>query len=345
MVMLNCLQANLNNSRSSQDLLLQHILELNIDICIISEPSWPGNPQEWSSSLDGNSLIYVKSRYKKQIIRKRFLVAAILESLSVISVYISPNLVLPNFIEFLEEIKSTVNQLFGPIILCGDFNAHSKYWGSVSDNRRGTLVLDYMAEFGLRLVNEGNAFTCTRAQGNSIIDLTWASPSLIPLIQNWKVDDSIASLSDHLYITFGVLNKIPNLVKGGKVYRSNIGKMVEEEFVASIDWSMSTHREDIYSSSPGEFANWIVQNIHDALDFSTPKISGNVKRNRAYWWNSEIQQYRKKTIVARRIWTRCRKRLGDKDPHYLSVFAAYKKTKRDLKKLIRRAKGDRKSVV
>lgn len=55
------LQINLNKSRPAQDMLMQNILELNIDICAVSEPSWPGNPLEWFGSHDGNSLIYVKN--------------------------------------------------------------------------------------------------------------------------------------------------------------------------------------------------------------------------------------------------------------------------------------------
>lgn len=161
--MVKCLQINLNKSRSAHDLLMHHILELNIDLCAVSEPSWIGNPQEWFSSIDGNSVIFAKPTSKAQIIKRRFIgVAATCEDFTLISACISPNVTLPIFISFLEKIKSIITQLNGPIILCGDFNAHSRHWGSTLDSRRGALLLDYMAKFDLRLANVGSAFTCCR---------------------------------------------------------------------------------------------------------------------------------------------------------------------------------------
>lgn len=340
-IMINCLQINLNRSRSAQDLLMQHILELNIDLCAIMEPSWIGNSQEWFSSNDGNALIFAKTNLKSRITSRRSIVAVTCQGFTLISAYVSPNLTLPLFISFLEEIKSLIIQVRSPIILCGDFNAHSSFWGSTRDNRRGTLLLDYMAEFDLRLVNSGSAFTCSRAQGNSIIDLTWASAGLMSSIEDWRVNESLASLSDHLYISFSVHSGISSSVTNrGKSIRWNIKKMVEEDFITSMEWSMCTHSERLYRGGSTDYANWIVQVTCDALDFFTPRISNNVKKSRTYWWSDEIHQFRRRAIAARRIWCRCRRRLkDDNDPHYPSVYDSYKKAKRNLKNLIKKAKG------
>lgn len=235
--MLKILQINLNNCREVQELALQYLPERDIDFCAVSEPSWINNAPGWHSSLDGHSLVYGKTSFRMHPIRKKSIVALVGENLSILSCYISPNLNLLGFILFLEEVKSLIQQIKGSIILCGDFNAHSKFWGSHLDSRRGTLVLDYMAELELRLLNIGVAFTCNRFQGSSIIDLSWATADIVPLVHDWKVEENLASLSDHLYISFGILNKRPNAFKHiGSPIRWNFKKMKEEDFILSIDW-------------------------------------------------------------------------------------------------------------
>lgn len=338
--MIKCLQINLNRSSSAQDLLCQHILELDIDLCAVSEPSWSGNLQEWFGSLDGNSLLFVRPTCKARIMKRRFFVAARCADFTIVSAYISPNVSLQIYISFLEEIKSLILRIDGPMVLCGDFNAHSRFWGSSQDSRRGTLLLDYMAEFDFRLVNAGNAFTCCRQQGNSIIDLTWASAEVASFIHNLRVEENLASLSDHLYISFDIWNRNSSAVTyGNKLVRWNIKKMKDEDFTMAIDWCMSTHASALYFDNSKNFVDWIIQVTNDALNFSTPKISGNIKKCRTYWWNEEIGQSRRRAIAVRRIWCRCRRRLNDDDPHYLAVYEAYKKARRDLKKLIKKAKG------
>lgn len=260
------------------------------------------------------------------------------DSFSLISTYISPNVSLPIFILYLEEIKSLINQLGGSIVLCGDFNAHAKFWGSAHDSRRGTLLLDYMAELDFCLVNEENVYTCIRAQGRSIIDLTWASSSFTTYIHDWKVDESLESLSDHVYISFSV-SIISSIKVHSKTQRWNTRKMNEEDFNSALDWIMYTHSERLYVHDPIVFADWLNKAMCEALEYSTPRIYSNIKKKKTYWWNKDIHDSRRKVIAARRTWCRCRRRLQEDDPHYQMVYSAYKKAKRDLKKLIRRSKG------
>lgn len=74
-----------------------------------------------------------------------------------------------------------------------------------------------------------------------------------------------------------------------------------DDFMLSMDWSMSTHSVESYSRDSLDFANWIAQVTNDALEFSTPRIFGNIKKKRTYWWNNDIHQSRRRVIAARRI--------------------------------------------
>ncbi|KAL6416347.1 hypothetical protein ACFW04_013546 [Cataglyphis niger] len=85
------------------------------------------------------------------------------------------------------------------ILICGDFNSKSKLWGSPFSDERGTTIDEWAAASDLRLLNTGSDPTCIRAQGCSIIDLTWASPGLVRYISSWQVLD-LSTLSDHVYI-------------------------------------------------------------------------------------------------------------------------------------------------
>ena len=51
-----------------------------------------------------------------------------------------------------------------------------------------------------RLLNSGNTSTCVRWQAKSIVDLSWASPSTVTQIEEWKVVEDQEILSGHCYI-------------------------------------------------------------------------------------------------------------------------------------------------
>lgn len=121
------LQVNLNRCKDAQDLLLQYITELDIDICLVSEPAWIPSIRGWYNSLDNNALIYAQPDLKAKIIQDRFFVTITSTSFSfaLTSCYISPNVRLPMYIEFLEHLKDLIRHVNGPIIIDGDFNAHN----------------------------------------------------------------------------------------------------------------------------------------------------------------------------------------------------------------------------
>lgn len=90
------------------------------------------------------------------------------------------------------------------IIIGGDFNAHSMLWGSKYISYRGERLVRCMKAINLTLINKGKVLTCVRKQGNSIIDLTWATPQIAGKIDKWKMEEDELLLSDHNYITFNI---------------------------------------------------------------------------------------------------------------------------------------------
>ncbi|KAG5315501.1 PO11 protein, partial [Pseudoatta argentina] len=84
-----------------------------------------------------------------------------------------------------------------PILVGRDFNAHALKWGSPSTDSRDDSTLLWAARHGLVLLNRGRASTFVGARGESIVDLTWATPAAAIKIRGWHVDASfLGKLSD-----------------------------------------------------------------------------------------------------------------------------------------------------
>ncbi|XP_025153573.1 uncharacterized protein LOC112588302 [Harpegnathos saltator] len=104
----------------------------------------------------------------------------------------------------LDEVGEVVRQCHPqPVVVAGDFNAHSTVWGCgprQGDLQRGNAVISWAAALGLLLMNRGSTSTCVRPNGESVIDLTWASPSAARIFREWAVVTEGDNMSDHRYI-------------------------------------------------------------------------------------------------------------------------------------------------
>ncbi|EFN81933.1 hypothetical protein EAI_05829, partial [Harpegnathos saltator] len=97
-------------------------------------------------------------------------------------------------------------------VVAGDFNAHSKVWDchpQQGDPRRGDAVISWATGLGLLLMNRGSTNTCVLLRGESIIDLTWASPSAARIFREWAVVTEGENLSDHRYIVWALGRQVP----------------------------------------------------------------------------------------------------------------------------------------
>lgn len=198
---------NVNMSRPSLDLLIHHARETETGILLVSESNHVSATPNWFSSQDNKAAIFVDPYHAKlpcetARIGPRF-IAVYYGSYLIISIYAPPSLNLRDFNNLLDELSEVLSHRVSKIIIEGDFNAKAKLWGSNTTNRRGFLLSRWAAERDLRIANTEKP-TCIRPQGSSIIDLTWISPDLIQHIRNWRVEEEVESLSDHVYISFGI---------------------------------------------------------------------------------------------------------------------------------------------
>lgn len=85
----------------------------------------------------------------------------------------------------------------GPLLICGDFNAHHRLWASTNDDQNGQVVKDFLDFNDFVILNDGTGSLLNITIGNiSCIDLTICSPAFRPDV-NRRVDQSSPCASDH----------------------------------------------------------------------------------------------------------------------------------------------------
>jgi len=91
------------------------------------------------------------------------------------------------------------------IIIGTDSNAHHTIWGDKTIDRRGEMVLDFIIESNLEIINRGTTPTFVRQNCETVIDLTLAKGDITENVTQWKVSNE-ESMSDHRYIVFNIVN-------------------------------------------------------------------------------------------------------------------------------------------
>lgn len=303
------MQINLNHARRADDLLRQVMDERDSGVALISEPYRipAGNPQ-WVGSPDGSAAItWRRARHPMPCTSVAtgtgFAIAKWGETL-LVSVYLSPALSVSDVEERLDELTRHLNAVRGaPIIIGGDFNARAAMWGSSTTNTRGRLVIDWASANRLVCLNRGNVSTCIRPQGESIVDLTWASPEAVRAVSDWEVLDGVESLSDHAYIEVSL--NVSRDANGTPPKRWSIKSLDRDRFVAALMVSAwpganSLPREE-ENGALDDRVDGLLRVLTGACDVGMPRVRPRPRRA-TYWWSPQIAELREEAIRARRRW-------------------------------------------
>jgi len=161
-------------------MLTQMEKEHHLDMTLISEPYKVPEDLTWAASDNGKACIHWNTEgYMSPCIKRKQGHASISlqwKDIVVISCYISPNVQDNVYEEFLDELDDSIMEASGlNVIIGGDFNSKSTLWGCPYINARGDRLERWCASRDLVILNSGNRPTCVRAQGTSIVDLTWCN--------------------------------------------------------------------------------------------------------------------------------------------------------------------------
>ncbi|CAK1596680.1 unnamed protein product [Parnassius mnemosyne] len=198
------------------------------------------------------------------------------------------------------------------IILGGDINAKSPWWGCNVEDRRGAAVAETLSQLGLHILNTGNipTFSVYRGERNytSIVDVTACSSGLLRKISNWKVNPEFVTLSDHRALTFDLNNlstvRINTERQSTRIY--NTGKADWSNFIDTLKQKLTTFNiteetvNIIIDTDPLEsLVRLYTTCVQESCEKTIPKLSRKVLR-KTPWWTEELSTKKREVIQKRR---------------------------------------------
>ena len=193
--------------------------------------------------------------------------------LTVCSIYLPPGIPLP-----LDELRRLLLELPAPVLVVGDFNAHSTAWGCDTTGTRGHLLESFISDESLCVLNTGQCTHFTMPSGQtSALDLSLASPQLAQVF-NWSVHDDPLG-SDHFPVW---LRYEEDPVLGNRPPRWNVRKADWSQFKVSIEAEMLS-RADPSAMSTEDFTGILL----NSADGCVPKTSCQPRHTPVPWWTKE----------------------------------------------------------
>ncbi|XP_026746967.1 uncharacterized protein LOC113508210 [Trichoplusia ni] len=303
------LQGNINHSARAQDLLLQSMAEWSIDVAVVAEPYFVPARVNWLGCADG--LVAIIGGTLIDPSRGRGWVAAVSDGIAVVGTYFSPNKSLADFEGFLVELGAVVNRYHPrPVLVLGDHNAKSSAWGSPVTDSRGEVLEEWAVTTGLVVLNRGSEYTCVRQRGGSIVDVSFASPSVAGRVRDWRVAAEVETLSDHRYIRFDVSAQTAN------------GRHPTTPINDGPRWALKNIDRELLEEA-ALVQSWIWESATDGL------VDASARR-RVYWWTDEIARLRVECVAARRRYTRYRRRRRRDPVEEGALYEVYRASKETL---------------
>ncbi|XP_043521008.1 uncharacterized protein LOC122534438 [Frieseomelitta varia] len=281
--------------------------EWNAGLAVVAEPYRIADNPNWIGDRGG--LVAIVHRpipvapQARVLKRGRGYVAAVWGNLAIIGVYAPPSWPLSSFNRLLDEISASITSSpTQAILVLGDFNAKNTLWGATKLDARGSATAEWAAGQDLRLLNTGDTSTCIRWQGESIVDISWATPAALAHIRDWKVMEDAETLSDHLYIKIRL--RLPETGNDGYITgRSQRPCPCVSKQLTNPRWALKKLDMDLLmaaaaakswpaipeSIDPATEAEWFRQALTEICDTAMPRC----RTMPVYWWSADIKEARR----------------------------------------------------
>lgn len=327
------LQTNLNRSRAAHD--MAHLIaeREGIDIILVGEPNRTlmKNPR-WTTDKNIDVAVYFRNKDVEVIglDKREGFIRIQFRKYNIYCCYCSPNISLDEFKRYIDILMNTVRQNSGDAIILGDLNMKSPRWGSPTTDARAEYFIEWMGTLDLLTHNCGNKPTFVRGTSTSYIDVTFSTQGIARNITNWKVLDD-EPISDHSFIYFeikGTISWVKQKSERQKIYFDN------EKFRKELENRIGRMENDGRVS-----VNVCMEMLSQAYKTSC-LIRNRIQNTRVpFWWSVEIESKRSECIAARRKLIRQIPRKNIIDSNIQLLKDQYKTKKKELKKLISKAKN------
>lgn len=219
------IQHNIGRGVVSSELLALHARETSIDIVLLQEPavqndrlcgfaeltsrialSKPHARRGIHKSVYGSAIVVLNLELttisRNDLITENFTIIQLHlqnQDITFISAYFKFNVPTQTHVN---ELSTILDNIYTPVVICMDANAHSTMWFSRATDAKGECIENLLQTKNLHCANtRAEVYTFSGPRFASNIDITLASMEVASNITNWKVDDKITS-SDHAVISF-----------------------------------------------------------------------------------------------------------------------------------------------
>ena len=228
--------------------------------------------------------------------------------ITLVSIYFEPDKPLEPYLRKLKNIEAANGSK--PLIVGGDVNAKSTWWGSPNIDSRGEEVCGMLGELGLYILNAGEIPTFDTIRGgqrfSSYVDLTACSANILGLVDDWKVDEGLMC-SDHNGITFSIwlakskglrverTTRIYNTKKADwHTFREKFNRLAIEGKInkTEIEKIGNTNVIDTVTENLTEI-------IAEACNSAMPKKNSKEKLS-VPWWSEKLTRLKKEVATKKR---------------------------------------------
>ena len=183
-------------------------------------------------------------------------------------------------------------------ILAGDFNSHHLWWNSKAKrNLRHEKLITLLEQNDFDLLNEEDTPTRHYNNGSSVLDLTFSTADVTPLISNWTVDEDNPTSSDHEVIHFDITSDSEEHIlpltnekwNWKKAEWEGFSEHLKERTEISRDVWTTLHRECNLRNLDSS-ASYLTKIIQEAADIFVPRTRQCMRSKP--WWNETIDTAR-----------------------------------------------------
>lgn len=189
------------------------------------------------------------------------------------------NFYLPDGNWQVHDIHNIIDQLPRPVLIVGDFNAHSPLWGSLALDTRGRRVESILEETNMILLNNGKPTRFNARTGEtSAIDISFCSPQLAVKLA-WNTLNDLHS-SDHFPININ-LN-----------FETRSFSIKERWLPGKANWDKYAGLVNFpdASSDINNDVKIFTKIITDAAKASIPMTKPTTSHRPVPWWNEDIKK-------------------------------------------------------
>ena len=327
-------QINADRKGATHDVVNRRARRDGVDLLLVSEPNKRlSNKGGWLTDTRKDAAIVFCGR-EIIVINKGagggYVWVELAEAV-VYSCYCSPNVAQQQFEKLLDDLSIEIRRRNKPVIVAGDFNAKSAEWGSPNEDRRGTVMTEWMSALGMVVLNRGDRPTFVRKNQRSYIDVTMCTEGLGSRVINWKVLRE-ETLGWHQMITFGICEKKtrqePSRTTGG--WRISGPSLERFGQIFGEKATDAMKRED-----SAQYQHYVAQVIR-CCEEVFPRRNAYRRHQEVYWWCDAVKERRDECKRARRRMTRIN-RGGDENSR-ATAAEEYKWKKREYNRAILDAK-------